>query len=227
MTSLDLFTREARNLGKSARTKARLMDAAVSVFARDGFEAASVNEITRAAEVANGTFYVYFKDKDEIATAVAYRIAHDVVQQLDDAMVGVSDAVERVSCATRRLLDLATSTPQWGQALFRAVWIYNDLRDSVVSYLRADLERGVAQGVFTVEIDDFLISTFSAMTMSTLFRRLNGEAGPDAGSRVAQLQLHMLGVAPDVAKRVAFQALDPITLTMPVIPREMDRSKKN
>jgi hypothetical protein len=65
------------------------------------------------------------------------------------------------------------------------------------------------------------------MTMSTLFRRLNGEAGPDAGSRVAQLQLRMLGVAPDVAKRVAFQALDPITLTMPVIPREMDRSKKN
>jgi AcrR family transcriptional regulator len=227
LTALDLFTREARNLGKSARTKARLMDAAVSVFARDGFEAASVNEITRAADVANGTFYVYFKDKDEIATAVAYRIAHDVVQQLDDAMVGTTDAVERISCATRRFLDLASSTPQWGKALFRAVWIYNDLRDSVVSYLRADLERGVAQGVFSVEIDDFLISTFSAMTLSALFRRLNGDAGPDVGSRVAELQLRMLGVAPDVAKRAAFQDLEPVTLIMPVIPRETERSKKN
>lgn len=227
MTALDLFTREARNLGKSARTRARLMDAAVDVFARDGFEAASVNEITRAAEVANGTFYVYFKDKDEIATAVAYRIAHDVVQQLDAAMVGISDAVERTSCATRRFLDLASSNPQWGLALFRAVWIYTDLRDSVVGYLRADLELGVAQGAFTAQIDDFLISTFLAMTMAALFRRLNGEAGPDAGSRLAELQLRMLGVDPDLAKRVAFQDLEPVTLTIPVIPREIERSKKN
>lgn len=227
MTGLDLFTREARNLGKSARTRARLMDAAVDVFARDGFEAASVNEITRAAEVANGTFYVYFKDKDEIATAVAYRIAHDVVQQLDTAMVGISDAMERTSCATRRFLDLASSNPHWGLALFRAVWIYTDLRDSVVSYLRADLALGVAQGVFTAEIDDFLISTFSAMTMAALFRRLNGEAGSDAGSRLAELQLRMLGVDPDLAKRVAFQDLEPVTLTIPVIPREAERSKKH
>lgn len=227
MTSLDLFSREASNLGKSARTKARLMDAAVDVFARDGFEAASVNEITRAAEVANGTFYVYFKDKDQIASAVAYRIAHDVVQQLDEAMVGVEDAIERISSATRRFLDLASSNPQWGRALFRAVWIYDDLRDNVTRYLRADLERGVAQGVFQAEIDDFLISTFSAMTMAALFRRLNAEAGPDSGSRVAELQLRMLGVAPDVAKRVAYQALKPVNLTMPVIARATEPSKKN
>jgi AcrR family transcriptional regulator len=227
VTSLDLFSREASNLGKSARTRARLMDAAVDVFARDGFEAASVNEITRAAEVANGTFYVYFKDKDQIASAVAYRIAHDVVQQLDEAMVGVEDAVERISSATRRFLDLASSNPQWGRALFRAVWIYDDLRVNVTRYLRADLERGVAQGVFQAEIDDFLISTFSAMTMAALFQRLNAEEGSDSGSRVAELQLRMLGVAADVAKRVAYQALEPVNLTMLVIPREIERSKKN
>jgi AcrR family transcriptional regulator len=227
VTSLDLFSREARNLGKSARTKARLMDAAVDVFARDGFEAASVNEITRAAEVANGTFYVYFKDKDQIASAVAYRIAHDVVQQLDEAMVGVEDALERISSATRRFLDLASSNPQWGRALFRAVWIYDDLRDNVTRYLRADLERGVAQGALQAEIDDFLISTFSAMIMSALFQRLNSETGPELGSRVAELQLRMLGVAPDLARRVAYQVLDPVILTMPVIPREIAQTKKN
>lgn len=227
MIPVDLFTREARNLGKSARTKARLMDAAVEVFARDGFEAASVNEISRSAEVSNGTFYVYFKDKDEIAAAVAYRIAGDVARQLDEAMVGIDDAVERTSCATRRFLDLASSTPQWGQALFRAVWLYRDLRDSVVGYLRADLERGASQGVFTTPIDDFLIGTFSAMTMSALFSRLNGEAGPEAGSKVAELQLRMLGVAPDIARQVAFCALEPVTLEMPVLPGERDGANKN
>ena len=63
LDTLAIFGEAARGQGKSARTRARLMDAAVAVFARDGFEAASVNEIARAADVANGTFYLHFRDR--------------------------------------------------------------------------------------------------------------------------------------------------------------------
>ena len=114
MNQVGLFALEARDLGKSARTRARLMDAAVRVFARVGFEAASVNEIAQAADVANGTFYLHFKDKDEIVTAVAFRIAGDVARQLDEAMSGIDDAVERCSFATRQFIDIAFSEPEWG-----------------------------------------------------------------------------------------------------------------
>ena len=64
MQPFRLFAPEVASLGKSARTRAQLMDAAIAVLARHGIEAASVNEIARAAGVANGTFYVHFRDKD-------------------------------------------------------------------------------------------------------------------------------------------------------------------
>lgn len=201
--------------GKSERTRAKLMEAALGVFARDGFEAASVNEIARAAEVVNGTFYIHFKDKNDIAAAVTYRIAADITRQLDEAMADVDDAIERTSTATRRFIEFAASEAEWGMALWRAVWFFRDFRGNVAGHLRADLLRGRRQGAFTVEIDNFLIDTFAAMTMNALFARLQGTAGADAGSKVAELQLRMLGVSAARAKAAAWKKLAPLNLSKP------------
>jgi AcrR family transcriptional regulator len=214
MTSKGLFGGGAAHLGKSARTRAKLMDAAVRLFARDGFEAASVNEIARLADVANGTFYVHFRDKDAIGAEVALAIAQNVTRQLDEAMAGIDDAIERTSMATRRFIDLASSEPDWGGALLRALWTFRGLRESVVGPLRADLQRGVEQGVFDVEIDDMLIDTFAAMVMGGLYARLAGDSGVDAGARVAELQLRMLGVPADRARAAAWRPLEPLALRL-------------
>ena len=219
MTDQGLFVKEALNQRKAARTRARLMDAAVDLFARDGFEAASVNAIAKAADVANGTFYVHFRDKDEIAAAVAFGIAGEVVAQLDAAMTDITDALLRISIATRHFIDLACTQISWGRALFRAVWVFPDLHDGVITYLRGDLQRGVDQAAFSVTIDDALIDTFAAMTLGALFSRLQGNIGPEVGSRVSELQLLMLGVDKDLAHQVAWQPLTPLTLKIPTLPR--------
>ena len=212
MSVQGIFASEARDQGKSARTRARLMDAAVSVFARVGFEAASVNEIAQAADVANGTFYLHFEDKDEIVSVVAFRIAGDIARQIDEAMVDMDDAVERTSFGTRQFVDIACSEPEWGWALFRSVWFLPELRKRSYEYLKADLQRGVRQGVFTVPIDRFLINTYASMLLSALQGRLSGDAGKDAGSRVADLQLRMLGVPAAKAKKAAWRKIEPLTL---------------
>ena len=218
MTATGLFGGEARHLGKSARTRARLMDAAVQLFSRQGFEAASVNEIAKLAEVANGTFYAHFRDKDEIATAVAFGVAEQVVSQIHAAMADIEDAVLRSSLGTRRFIDLAASHPDWGGALVRALNTFQALRERVAGYLRTDFEMGVRQGAFTVEIDDFVIDTFAAMTASALHGRLQGRFGDDAGSRVAELQLRMLGVDPDRARDAAWRPIAPISLLLAAAP---------
>ena len=210
MSSHGIFAAEARNQGKSARTRGRLMDAAVSVFARVGYEAASVNEIAQAADVANGTFYLHFKSRGDIAATVAFRIAADITRQLDGAMLHIDRAAERTSFATRRFIDLACAEPEWGWALIHAIWYMPELRKQVVAYLRADLQRGVAQGVFKVKIDDFLVDMFAAMVVTALFGRLRGDVGPEAGPKVAELQLRMLGVPAASAKRVAWSRMKPV-----------------
>ena len=47
-------------------TRSRVLEAAEQVFGAKGYHGASVTEITRAAGVAQGTFYLYFKGKKEI-----------------------------------------------------------------------------------------------------------------------------------------------------------------
>jgi TetR/AcrR family fatty acid metabolism transcriptional regulator len=46
--------------------RGRILDAAVKVFAERGFHSATVAGIARAAGVADGTIYLYFKGKDDL-----------------------------------------------------------------------------------------------------------------------------------------------------------------
>ncbi len=213
------FTSEARHQNKSARTRARLMDAAVEVFARDGFEAASVNEIARMAEVANGTFYVHFKDKDAIAVEVAARIASDIADQIDRAMTDMDDALDRFGFATRQFIAFGSSQPQWGWVIIRAASFLPQMHRQMETHMCADLERGRRQGLITAEIDAFLVDTITSMVFAALAACLRGDVGPEAGSRVTELVLNMLNIPPQRAHAVAWQAIDLKELHLPTRPK--------
>ncbi|MBW1797105.1 MAG: TetR/AcrR family transcriptional regulator [Deltaproteobacteria bacterium] len=44
----------------------KIIEAATKVFARKGFYKAKISEIAREAQVADGTIYIYFENKDDI-----------------------------------------------------------------------------------------------------------------------------------------------------------------
>lgn len=48
----------------------QIIEGARAVFLARGFDAASMMDIAKAAGVSKGTLYVYFKDKDELFTAI-------------------------------------------------------------------------------------------------------------------------------------------------------------
>ena len=66
--------------GKRARSKAAnrraILDAGRRVFARIGFEATTVRDIIRETDLAAGTFYNYFKSKEEVFEAIAEDSTH-------------------------------------------------------------------------------------------------------------------------------------------------------
>jgi AcrR family transcriptional regulator len=53
-------------LGRGSQTRRALVAAALDRFAERGVEATSVDEITAAADVAKGTFYVHFQRKQDV-----------------------------------------------------------------------------------------------------------------------------------------------------------------
>ncbi len=62
-------------IGKRERTKATnrqaILAAARRVFAQLGYEAATVRDIIRGTDLASGTFYNYFRSKEEVFEALA------------------------------------------------------------------------------------------------------------------------------------------------------------
>jgi TetR/AcrR family fatty acid metabolism transcriptional regulator len=55
---------------RSDDKRRRILDAAVKVFARKGYFGAKVSEIARRASVADGTIYLYFRNKEDILVSL-------------------------------------------------------------------------------------------------------------------------------------------------------------
>ena len=91
--------------GKRARSKAAnrraILDAGRRVFARIGFEATTVRDIIRETDLAAGTFYNYFKSKEEVFHAIAEDSTHRFRTRLKDVRDHATTFEEYVSNAYR------------------------------------------------------------------------------------------------------------------------------
>jgi AcrR family transcriptional regulator len=84
--------------------KARqILDGAHMVFMRDGFDAASMNEIAKAAGVSKGTLYVYFDSKETLFEALIKDEKRRQAERIFD--LEVADG------------DVASVLTRWGEAL--------------------------------------------------------------------------------------------------------------
>jgi AcrR family transcriptional regulator len=59
-----------RKQGRSTATRQELIDAARRIFARDGFEAARLQDIAAAMGKTRGAFYSHFQDKEDVFFAI-------------------------------------------------------------------------------------------------------------------------------------------------------------
>jgi AcrR family transcriptional regulator len=76
--SASLAKTECQPLGRPAAgedpvKREQILDGALRVFTQMGFDAASMNDITREAGVSKGTLYVYFKNKEDLFAAMIER----------------------------------------------------------------------------------------------------------------------------------------------------------
>ena len=71
-----------------APKRARILDAAEVIFARHGFFAAKVSDVAKEAGVADGTIYLYFKNKDDLLISLFERRMVQLNDGLKAAIAG-------------------------------------------------------------------------------------------------------------------------------------------
>lgn len=78
-------------MGRQRRkTHDRLINAALSVMARKGAEAATINDITETADVGFGSFYNHFSSKEEIFAAATAALFDRIGTQIDATTATIS-----------------------------------------------------------------------------------------------------------------------------------------
>ena len=82
-----------------------ILRAATQVFARRGFFQSQVADIARAAGVAAGTVYLYFRSKDDLLVSIFERTMKETLSEGHGAMATVGDPRERLRLLARRHLE--------------------------------------------------------------------------------------------------------------------------
>ena len=187
--------------GKRGRTRARLTEAALTLMSERGINATSVSEIAAVAELANGTFYLYFKDKSQIVAAVCQAVTLAMHNEMNSTRSSLEDGAARVAFGTLQFIEIAAAEPVWGKLLLSAFTEFEAIKDDVARYMRLDVALGLEQGRFSEPLDEFVIDSHLAVLRAGVGARLAG-AGPDVSARSAEYQLRILGLGVSESRRV-------------------------
>ena len=140
----------------------RILEAAVSVFAEKGFHSARVSDVAERASVADGTIYLYFRNKEELLMT-AINTAFDAFMSRARSEL---EAIASPAGKLRRLAQLHLEALGVNRDL--AVVFQMELRQSarflapfshehMIEYfglVRAAIREGQAQGIFRPELRD-------------------------------------------------------------------------
>jgi len=98
------MARRGPNSGGEKRD--RILRAAVKIFSRKGFFNSKVSEIARAAEVADGTIYLYFRNKDDLLISLFEEKMGEVVADVRRRIATGGNALEKLRIFIENHMDL-------------------------------------------------------------------------------------------------------------------------
>lgn len=139
----------------------RLLDAALRLFSRKGFESASVREIVKAAEVTRPTLYYYFGSKEGLYLELVERLCATVEDSILHSMVPQGTRQDRLRSFVLNILDSIIEDTD-NKRFFFVISLdprrnilssfHERMRNFIAAVVELLLEEGVEKGEF--ETDD-------------------------------------------------------------------------
>lgn len=226
-TRTDHFRKGATQGPKRTRTLARILDAAAALFAERGVAATSVLQITREAKVANGTFYSYFKDKDEMVEVVYKSITNALVNDILVRVDELDSGPEQIVLGSIWFIEAVAAEPYWASMIITALETRTELRTLCENAITRYIANGSNQGLFHMPPDfgpghglvDFMIAILIGAIRSYASR--SGTSLSDLSRLAAEMHLRMLGMPFEAARTIAMKVQEdfgrPPAMRMPSV----------
>ncbi len=215
--------------GKRERTKVQnremILAAAKQVFAELGFGATTVRDIIRATPLASGTFYNYFKSKEEVFQAIRDESALRIRPRLRDERNRAGSIEDFITGSFRTFFQYVHDDQDNFLALRRnrtePLRVRMDTPEIIAGFeeLREDIENAIVKGVFPPIDADFLMAAIVGIAFEIAGQMLVREdIDPIAAANFATaLFLGGIRNLPPVA-RPAAAATNSENATTPITP---------
>ncbi|WP_459942833.1 TetR/AcrR family transcriptional regulator [Deferrisoma palaeochoriense] len=137
-------------MSKGERTRQAIFRAAETVFGRNGFSRANIADITREANVAQGTFYVHFESKSDLIEGFIKHINREARREIQQAIAGIEDRREAELVGIWAFFDFLRRH----RAIYRLIpefemiaqdvgmWYYNKIAQGYLKGVKKGIERG-------------------------------------------------------------------------------------
>jgi AcrR family transcriptional regulator len=201
------FPAPDRHARRREQTRTRLVQAAKTLFARQGVDSTRINEITEEADVGFGSFYNYFDGKEAIVEAVLTEMIGAQGAAIDALTDKLEDPAEVIAAAHRYFVRLAREDPQWAWLLVRLDVSHDVVLAALGPYARRDLRRGLESGRLAVAGEEVALVASGGALIAVMRAVLDGRAPKDADIHHADGVLRLFGLPPQDAAEVARRPL--------------------
>lgn len=149
------------------RTRMRLLESALAVFAQKAPETPMIGDVIAHAGMSRGSFYNYFQTYEELLEAVAVQVGNDLMHIVDPAVCTHDDPLVRLTLALRLLLHSMQRSPVLAAFIARLGWAEDNRLPEGIQSATRDILEGMRTGVLTVAsfrvaLDVFLGTFFGA-----------------------------------------------------------------
>jgi len=155
----------ANRIYKKAIRRESIIQAAIEIFSKKGFQAATISEIAQKAGVAEGSIYQYFKNKEDLFFSIPVEKTKEFRTQLELHLAGILGTFNKIRKFVWYFLYFFSVNPEYGRMLMLDMRVsksfvrtdtYNFLKKSV-SHILEIIEEGQREGVIRKDIDIYIL----------------------------------------------------------------------
>lgn len=174
---------------RGRETREAILRAAETVIGEQGYAAASISDITRAAGIAQGTFYIYFDGKEDVFRELVTEMGRLTRKTLSDAVAGAPDRLSAERLGLRAFLEIAATRPTLYNIVEEARFVDPDSYNAYFTSFARGYARNLAAAAREGEIraGNAEIRAWALMGMAVTLGERYGLTGGDRDEVVAEV----------------------------------------
>jgi TetR/AcrR family transcriptional regulator, fatty acid metabolism regulator protein len=142
-----------------------IIDAAIEIFSRNGFQNSTISQIARKANVAEGTIYQYFRNKEDLFFSIPIDKTTEFYNELELHLEGIHGAENKIRKFVWYYLYHLQENPEYARALMlemrvnrnfaraKAFEAYRPLTHKILQIIEGGQEEGIIRkdvSVYTI-----------------------------------------------------------------------------